>query len=201
MHFEFLLEEPSAEKVLRNILPSLIVGEHDFRCIVYQGKMDLLKSLPIKLRGYKRWIPGAFKIIVLVDRDDDDCFELKRKLDLIATNAGLICKCNSQDNFQVMNRIAVEEIESWFFGDADAMRMAYPRLNFFERKTSFRNPDAIKNTWESLERILQQRGYFKTGLRKTEVANEVSKYMQPLKNRSKSFQVFWSGITECIANK
>ncbi|MCD4737106.1 MAG: DUF4276 family protein [Bacteroidales bacterium] len=98
--------------------------------------------------------------------------------------------------------ILVEEIESWFFGDADAVRKAYPRVSaIFERKTGYRNPDSIQGgTWEALERILKAAGYFKTGLRKTECANEISKYMEPLNNKSKSFQVFWDGLSYCLQN-
>jgi hypothetical protein len=77
--------------------------------------------------------------------------------------------------------------------------MVYPKPGSFEVKLRFKKPDEIKNTWETLKRLLQQKGYFKTGLRKIELASQVSLNMQPLKNRSKSFQVFWSGINECIS--
>jgi hypothetical protein len=200
MHLEILLEEPSAEKVMKNILPSILSGEHTYKCIVYQGKNDLLKKLPGQLRAYKKWIPDHYRIIILVDRDNEDCVNLKARLDQYAVNAGLICKSNPENShFQILNRIAVEEIESWFFGDPDAVRQAYPRLPRFENKAQYRNPDNISNTWETLEKLLQQKGYFRTGLRKGEAAHEISLRMQPLNNRSYSFQVFWSGITDCLA--
>ncbi len=200
MHFEFLLEEETAEKVIDNLIPQIITGEHSYRCIRFQGKKDLLKNLPVELKGYARWIPNDYKIVVLLDRDRDDCIELKNNLNQMAIDAGLIIKSSAPNNlFQVVNRIAIEEIESWFFGDADAMRMAFPKLSKnFENKSTYRIPDNIINTWESMERILQKCGYFKTGLRKTEAAHEISKNMQPLKNRSKSFQIFWQGITDCL---
>jgi len=202
MHLEFLLEEVTAEKVLDNLLPLIITGEHTYRCIKFQGKADLLKNLAAELRGYSKWIPADFKIIVLLDRDKDNCTDLKTKLNQIAEHSGLVTKSNPNHNkFQVLNRIAIEEIEAWFLGDADAMRIAYPRLTAnFEKKVAYRNPDEIAETWETMERILQRSGYFKTGLRKLEAAYEISKQMQPLRNRSKSFQVFWQGITACIQN-
>lgn len=199
MHLEFLLEEATAEKVLDNLLPRIITGEHTYRCIRFQGKMDLLKQLPIQLRGYARWIPNGFKIVVLVDRDNDDCLLLKNNLNRIAVESGLTIKSSSDNLFQVMNRIAIEEIEAWFLGDAEAMRLAYPKLSkTFENKTAYRNPDNISNTWEAMETLLQKCGYFKTGLRKTKAAYEISKNMEPLNNRSRSFQVFWEGITACL---
>ena len=200
MHFEFLLEEETAERVLDNLMPQIITGEHTYRCIRYQGKKDLLKNLPSELKGYAKWIPADYKIVVLLDRDRDDCLQLKSSLNKMAEDAGLITKSSVADStFQIVNRIAIEEIESWFFGDADAMRAAYPKLPLhFENNAAYRIPDNIRNTWESMERMLQRNGYFKTGLRKTEAAYEISKNMQPLKNRSTSFQIFWQGITACL---
>jgi len=200
MHFEFLLEEETAEKVLDNLLPLIITGEHTYRCIRFQGKKDLLKNLPSELKGYARWIPDDYKIVVLLDRDRDDCIELKNKLNKMASDAKLITKSSVQNNsFNILNRITIEEIEAWFFGDADAMRNAYPRLSAnFEKKAAYRNPDEIADTWEVMERLLKRSGYFETGLRKTEAAFEISKHMQPLNNRSRSFQVFWEGITTCL---
>ncbi len=171
--------------------------------LTFQGKKDLLKNLAIELRGYSRWITDDYRIIILLDRDRDDCIELKNSLNKMATDAGLVTKSSSHKNvFQVVNRIAIEEIEAWFFGDANAMRIAYPKLSGnFETKALYRNPDNIKNTWEAMERLLQRSGYFKTGLRKSEAASEISQYMQPLHNRSRSFQVFWEGITSCLHNE
>lgn len=200
MHFEFLLEEETSEKILDNLMSKIITGEHTYRCIRFQGKIDLLKNLATELRGYSKWITDDYRIVVLLDRDRDDCIALKNNLNKIATDAGLITKSSARQNtFQVLNRIAIEEIEAWFFGDANAMRMAYPNLSGnFESKALYRNPDNIKNTWETMERLLQRSGYFKTGLRKTEAAFEISQYMHPLNNRSKSFQIFWEGITFCL---
>ncbi len=203
MHFEFLLEEETSEKVLDNLMPKIVSGEHTYRCIRFQGKRDLLKNVPIELKGYSKWMPDDYRIVVLLDKDRDDCVELKNRLNKMAADAGLTTKSSAQQNpFNVLNRIAIEEIEAWFFGDANAMRTAYPKLPAnFENVALYRNPDNIKNTWETMERLLQRSGYFKTGLRKTEAAFEISRYMQPLNNRSKSFQVFWEGITTCLQNK
>lgn len=100
----------------------------------------------------------------------------------------------------MLTRIAIEELEAWFFGDADAVRAAFPRVSpNFEKKANYRDPDSIGGgTWEALERVLKAGGYFKSGLRKTECANEISKFMEPLNNRSKSFQIFWEGLSYCI---
>jgi len=50
------------------------------------------------------------------------------------------------------------------------------------------DPDAINGgTWEALERELRRKGYFKTGLRKLELARTVAPRMAPQQNRSGRF--------------
>ena len=62
-------------------------------------------------------------------------------------------------------------------------------------KTPFRNPDAIAGgTWEALERVLRQAGYFGGGLPKIEVAREMAKHMDPARNESTSFRQFAQGL-------
>ncbi len=204
MHFEILVEEYSAEIALRNLLSKLVCGDHTYRIITSQGKNDLIKNLPAKLRGYRKWLSKNMTILVVVDRDNDDCFALKNKIDQMAQEAGLVSKSNveSGNDFDVMIRLAIEELEAWFIGDYQAVLAAYPRVNQnFHKKAKFRDPDRISGgTWEALEALLKSAEYFKQGYRKIEAANNISTYMAPLKNRSKSFQVFWNGIAELTEN-
>jgi len=80
MHIEFLLEEPSAEAALLNILPKILEQNITFAIHPYQGKQDLLKKLPDRFRGYKTWLPEDWRIVVLIDADDEDCRGLKAQL-------------------------------------------------------------------------------------------------------------------------
>ncbi|MCE2403391.1 hypothetical protein J4G08_21305 [Candidatus Poribacteria bacterium] len=61
MHVEFLLEERSAEEVLKSILPKIISDDVSFSCHVFEGKDDLLKQLPMRLKGYRLWIPDDYR--------------------------------------------------------------------------------------------------------------------------------------------
>jgi hypothetical protein len=55
------------------------------------------------------------RIIVLIDKDKEDCNQLKLQMEQIATAAGLITKTKANGQvFQIVNRIAIEEMESWF---------------------------------------------------------------------------------------
>lgn len=188
-HVVLLVEERSMEAALRAFLPG-VLGEVGFEVYPFQGKGDLLQELPKRLRGYAAWLPPSWRIVVVVDRDDDDCEQLKRELDDMARDAGLTVRGGSgQAPWQVVNRLAIEELEAWFFGDWAAVRAAYPRVPAtIPSKQPYRAPDDIRGgTWEALERVLQGAGYFASGLRKIEAAREIAARMEPSRNRSPSF--------------
>jgi hypothetical protein len=155
--------------------------------------------LPSRLAGYANYLPLTSCIIVLIDRDDEDCKILKKKLDDIADTAGLATRSKPQkDRIQVINRIAIEELEAWFFGDWTAVVETYPRMDVNLRsKSGFRQPDQINGgTWEALERELKKKSYFKTGLRKIECAREIASRMEPNRNTSPSFIAFRDAISK-----
>lgn len=149
-------------------------------------------------RHYARFLPETWRIFVVVDRDDDDCIELRRRMDQVAERFGLVARSRASGNrHSVINRIAIEELEAWFFGDWDAVRKAYPRLpETIPARKKYRDPDAIQNTWEAFEQVLQRKGYFRTGLRKRQAAREVAAHMNPSRNRSASFRAFWKALLE-----
>lgn len=197
-HIEFIVEEPSAEAFLDGLLRRLL-GTVSYSIYPFQCKDELLKRLPDRLRGYSAWLPENFRIVILVDRDDDDCRELKAKLEQSAQNVGLATRSRrAQDQFAVVNRIVIEELEAWYFGDWEAVRAAYPRVpTAVPRRAPFRDPDGIRGgTWEAFERVLKRAGYFKTGLRKIEAARAIALHIEPTRNRSRSFQVFRDAVLE-----
>lgn len=200
MHIEFLVEEPSAEVALHNLVPKIVGLEVSYNIHVFQGKPDLIKSLPNRLRGYRSWLPDNWRIVVLVDEDREGCLQLKERLEKIAKNEGLITRsvAGPGGSFQVINRLAIEELEAWFFGDVTALRIAYPNVpKGLDRRKPYRNPDAILGgTWQALERVLKSAGYYRGGLPKKEAARRISEYMDPTRNTSKSFQVFRDAIQE-----
>lgn len=197
-----MVEEPSMEAALELLLPKML-GDTEFQIIRFQCKDDLLKQLPSRLSGYQSWLPPNWAIVVLLDRDDDNCIVLKQQLENIAAQARLMTKTHAGagNSFRVANRIAVEELEAWFFGDWPAVQAAYPRVPItIPQKAAYRDPDAIRGgTWEALERELQKSGYFKTGLRKFECARAIAPHMELARNRSKSFQAFHAAVSAAIA--
>lgn len=188
-YVDFLVEEPSMELFLRALLPKLLGAIH-FEIYTFQGKTDLHQRLPERLRGYAAWLPANHRIVIIVDRDDDDCLKLKAQLEEQVRQAGLWTRQQNHDFFSVINRIAIEELEAWYFGDWEAVCAAFPRLSpTIPQQAKYRNPDAIAGgTWEAFEHILKRAGYFPTGLRKLELARTITPYMDPTRNRSRSFQ-------------
>ncbi|MBI5441955.1 MAG: DUF4276 family protein [Deltaproteobacteria bacterium] len=199
-HVDFLVEEPSAEAFLLSILPRLL-ADVPFSVFPFQCKEELLRRLPERLQGYARWLPEGRKVVVLLDRDDDDCKALKARLEAAAETAGLTTRSRPREGqFTVVNRIAVEELEAWYFGEWAAVRAAYPRVpETIPAKAPFRDPDAIRGgTWEAFERVLKNAGYFRTGLRKVEAAREVSAQMKLDANTSRSFRALREALIDLV---
>ena len=197
-HLVMLVEEPSMEVFLQALLPRLLPEDTTFEIHAFQGKSDLLSKLEDRLRGYKRWLLPNWHIMILVDRDNDDCHKLKARLEQMAAKSGLLERSQrrGQDR-QVTNRIVIEELEAWYFGDWQAVCAAYPRLNHgLPNQPRYRDPDDIGGgTWEAFERILKSKGYFTTGLRKSEAARAIAPHIRPDRNRSHSFQIFVDALS------
>jgi hypothetical protein len=199
-HLEILVEEPSMEAFLRELLPRMLGNEASFEVYPFQCKDDLLAKLPNRLRGYCSWLPADWRIVVLVDRDDEDCIKLKQKLDKIVIREGLRTRSNDAANWQVVNRIAIEELEAWYFGDWAAVKSVYPRVNAnISQKEAFRTPDSISGgTWETFERLMKRAGYFEGGLRKIEAARQLGRHIDWQRNSSLSFQYFKDAVLEVM---
>ncbi|RJP61390.1 MAG: DUF4276 family protein [Candidatus Auribacter fodinae] len=202
INFEFLLEEQSAKEALEIILPKIIPPDRaSFSLHGFNGKGDLLRKLERRLTGYRAWINDSYKIIILIDSDNDDCHALKHQMEQLCRNANLFTKTykNHDNSFSSITRIAIKELESWFLGAPYAIKAAYPRVpeKTISRLNSL-NPDTIKRKPSTmLLSCLQDGGYYKIAyLPKVEVAKNISLHMDPMHNRSTSFKVFIKAITD-----
>ena len=158
-----------------------------------------------KQAGYEDW-----RVVVLVDRDADDCYELKARLEAEALAAGLRTLTASRITpnappahpFFVVNRVVCEELEAWYFGDLAACQAAYPRLKRAHfSATHLHDPDSVKGgTWEAFGRTLNKAGYLPATPAnhrwKYEAAELIGPHLSvgPLANQSLSFQSFITGI-------
>lgn len=193
------------QTLLNTLIPKIVDGV-TFKIYSFDGKHNLLRKLEARLRAYARmfesWPEAA--VVVLVDEDRTDCSSLKLELETAANNAGLGTLSEPyRGQVRVLNRIAVEELEAWFFGDPDAVVKAYPRIQrrAFSPK-AVRYPDAIGGgTWEALERLLQKHGYHLGGLRKIQCATDIGSHMTIADNTSMSFRNFVRGLTTVVEGK
>jgi len=192
MHIEFLVEEPSMEMALNILVPKIIGSQHTFVIHNFQGKKKLLKQLAKRMQAYANFLPDDWRIVVLVDRDNDDCKQLKQKL----CTASQVIRQKKGD--VILHRIAIEELEAWFLGDIPAIRIEFPKVPAkLDKQQKFRDPDAIKGgTWETLDKLLKDHGY--QGLFKTQFAQQVAPHVAIDNNRSNSFQQFRDGLRRLI---
>ncbi|MFD3645228.1 DUF4276 family protein [Streptomyces cyaneofuscatus] len=197
---EFLVEEESAAEALKPILAKVFAGESVRTAIrQFQGKPDLLKKLPKRLQGYAaaRRRGDDIRVVVLMDLDADDCVDLKRRLDSAAVEAGMIPRAGrgSDGVFHVLNRIAIRELESWYFGDWVAVRAAFPKVSQDVPRAYKGNPDMVPGKCsEVFERILRSNGVRISS--KPEWGRRVGPHLNLQENRSPSFNSFVSGVKE-----
>jgi uncharacterized protein YktA (UPF0223 family) len=178
----FLLEEPSAKEVLLVLLPQILPAEKViFQCLPHEGKSDLQKSIPRKIRA---WNDPDVHFVILHDQDSADCVALKKELCRLAEN---------NNHTDTLVRIACPELESWFLGDLSALEKAFAvDLSKKKNKTIYQNPDAIANAKEELKKLIP-------AYQQISGSQSISKYMTIDKNKSKSFHFFVSGVKTLCA--
>ena len=148
--------------------------------IPHEGKTDLQKSIPIKLRAWKQ--PDV-KFVIVQDQDTGDCREIKCKI-------VELCQNTKQE---VLIRIACHELETWYFGDLEAVSKAYNRdLTTLTKKKQYRVPDAIICPKRELKKYLPEH-------QQISGAKLIAQYIDIDKNKSESFQTFVSGVKRLIS--
>ncbi|MDR2711940.1 MAG: DUF4276 family protein [Clostridiales bacterium] len=171
MHFEFLVEDQSSGKAMKNLIPKLLGDEVTFRIHTYKGigrtpkdlrpksdanKRLLLDQLPRILRGYGK-VPNSGYIIIICDLDD------KNKHQFLSELSEILSACNPKPEARFC--LAIEEFEAWYLGDREAIKKAYPAAKD-NIMNSYIN-DSICGTWEVLadavyvggHKALLQRGW------------------------------------------
>lgn len=171
----FLLEEHSMKVLLDGLLPRLCPGLR-FLCVPHEGKQDLEKSIPRKLRAWRE--PGV-RFCVIRDNDCADCQTLK---------ARLVELCEQGDRDDVLVRIACQELEAWYFGAPDALAEAFGResLRSIAAKARYRDPDAIAKPSVALGELVPE-------FQKVSGARSLAEVLSR-ENGSPSFQALMAGL-------
>lgn len=177
----FLLEEASMKAVLDILLPRILPDNVGYKTIAHSGKSDLQESIPRKLRA---WRQPDTKFVIVQDQDSGDCMKIKQALAELARPAGR----------KVLIRIVCRELEAWYFGDLQAVSIAYHKdVTALQEKSKYRNPDAIGNPKEELRKIFPCH-------QQIDGARRIAVHMDIGKNRSESFRQFVSGVLKLIHN-
>lgn len=171
----FLLEERSMKELLDIILPEILPPGVNFKTIPHSGKSDLRESIPRKL---KAWRQPDTKFVVVQDQDSADCKKLKEALAELAKPFGR----------KVLVRIACRELESWYFGDLNAVSLAYGKdVRKIAARKQYRNPDEIGNPKQELLKLFPKH-------QQLEGARRITVHMDLESNSSASFRCFLSGV-------
>ena len=160
----------------------------------FRGKKDMLKGLQGRFRGYAKWKLNC-NVVVVIDKDREDCTLLKSKIEDKARDCGLLDKTFGKYPKRLAIRIAMTELEAWFLGDPVAVNRAFPKVQETDLHIKG-SVDKILAPAKRLERVLQRRGYYRTGMPKLQVARLVAEHMNPCKNRSPSFRLLMRTLRE-----
>jgi len=201
MFFEVLVEGTSDVPTVREILSRRFQFKEDdhFRIYPHQGKgriptnpnrkpeiakRGLLDQLPAKLRGYASR-PADYIIVVLVDADNDDCIDLKTRLTKLYQDTNPRPK-------NVLFRIAIKEIESWFLADREAIKKAYPKARL--GKIPKGNLEKVVDAWERLAGVLGIDVKTCGGQEKLNWAEAISPHLELDNPNAQSLRAFIDGI-------
>lgn len=172
----FLLEERSMQVLLDGLLPR-IMPDLQFLCVPHEGKADLEKSIPRKLRGWRE--PGV-RFVVVRDNDAGDCRALKRRLTDLCAKAG---------RADTLVRIACQELEAWYLGEPEALALAYddPSLATIGRQARFRDSDAVTHPSSAVGDLVPD-------FQKVSGARQMAQHLSVERNSSVSFRRFVDGV-------
>lgn len=178
---EILLEERSMKEVLEVLLPKILPTEWvlngNYFLRPHEGKGDLKKSIPNKVKVFSNWHEPA-GIIILQDQDSSDCRSLKNELSEL---------CKSNGSCKHLIRIVCRELEAWYLADMEAIQKAYPKFqkDKYENKSLFRNPE-ICNASNELAKILPE-------FQKVGSAKAIAPYLMVGNSKAESFRQFVTG--------
>lgn len=161
---------------LEGLLPRLAPTIR-FVLVPHEGRHDLVKSFPRKIRAWKT--PGV-RFVVVHDQDSADCLELKKSLQAAVP---------PERRNDTSIRIACRELESWLLGDLDALAEAFnqPGIADLGVKRKFREPDKVGSPAEELSRLVPS-------YQKVRGARQMGQLVDPSRNTSHSFGIFLSTL-------
>jgi len=178
----FLLEEPSAEEMLKGILPKVLPSDVCPEFKVFEGKQDLEKGL---YRTLKAWRIPDCAFVIIRDQDSGDCHDVKQKLmDL--------CRQGQRDG--VLVRVACRELETFYLGDLAAVERGLKLTGLAKKQGNrkYREPDRLGNPSQELIRLTSGR------YNKVAGSRAIGPQLDIEDNKSHSFKTLIAGIRKLV---
>ncbi len=175
----FFLEERSAKALLDNLLPRLFPPDaFSCQCIPFEGKSNLQKQLPKKLRG---WLMPDTLFVVLHDQDSMDCATLKTRLARL---------CEEANKPETLVRIVCRELESWYLADLHAVEkgLEVDGLSKHQNASLYRAPDKQQHPAKMLQHLTRGKYQKMAGSR------AMGPHLDLNNTRSASFRNFITGV-------
>lgn len=178
-------------EVLKVLLPEILPEpwQLDVNYFIrpHEGKSDLKRSIPRKLKGFAQHKNMETGFVIVQDQDSSDCRTLKREL-------VELCRAHEAANIKCLVRIVCHELEAWYLGDADAVHAVFRHFNpgRYANSVPFRQPDQCVNPKMRLKEIVGDYSQIAT-------ARMIAPYLDITRNRSESFRQFVAGIRKFIA--
>ena len=166
-------------EVLEILLPQLFPQEIDFQVVPHEGKSDLERSVPSKLKAWRE--PGV-RFVVMRDNDNANCIEIKDRLTRL---------CLPRPDTLV--RVVCHELESWYLADLAAVAKAYglPSLAPMQNRRIYRDPDSKPGPSKLLQRIVPKYS-------KMAGARLIGPHLDLNNERSQSFRAFVAGVRRIV---
>lgn len=179
MTLVFLLEEPSAEAMLKGLLPRILPDTVERIYTVFEGKQDMEKRLGGILRGWQKT-----NCVFVVMRDQDAaprCQAVKNRLLEI---------CHATSRHDILVRIACRELESFYLGDLEAVEKSMGIRGLAKKQDSkkYRSPDSLHSPGKELETLTKGK------YQKVSGSRALGPLLKLVGNRSRSFNALLSGI-------
>ncbi len=178
------LEEYSARVFLEALLPKIIdTTKWDIIYLVFDGKQDLMKNLPRRLRT---WQDPQAKFVIVRDQDSEDCRLLKKRISDI---------CLQNGKSDTLIRIACHELETFYLGDLQAVALGLNRVGLqkSQHKSTYKKPDKLVNAKQVLKKLTQG------AYREVSGSRAISAHLNIHENCSDSFNHLVAGMQRhCI---
>lgn len=163
------------DDLIPRLVPGWIEGEN-FKCVPHEGKSDLDRSIPRKLSSWR--IPGD-RFIIVRDSDGEDPAKLRARFQALGKKSG---------RPETLVRLAVQELESWYLGDLEAVAAAFDvNVNTAAHRKRFSRPDDWQKPSVEIKRIVP-------AFQKVGGARLMAPHLKLEGNTSSSFNDFADGL-------